>query len=113
MKTNIFDLSFSDLKKMLSQKDIQAFRVQQIVDWIYKKNILAFSAMTNLSEKLRTDLEQTFTLDIPVIKQVAHSPKDNSYKFLLESKAVTDTAPCKTNLIEAILMQEKDLPASM
>ncbi|HSY54730.1 MAG TPA: 23S rRNA (adenine(2503)-C(2))-methyltransferase RlmN, partial [Opitutaceae bacterium] len=38
----------------------QAFRAGQILEWVYKKRVTSWDAMTNLSKPLRAWLAETF-----------------------------------------------------
>ena len=62
-KKDIRKLSLEDLEKYLISQGEKSFRAKQIYEWLWKKNAHGFDDMTNLSKKLREDLNQAFTID--------------------------------------------------
>jgi 23S rRNA (adenine2503-C2)-methyltransferase len=83
MKTNLKQLSESELKGFIKQLGQPSYRANQIINWIYKKMATSFDDMTNLSKELRENLK-----DIAVVgnlnlvqRQVS---KDGTEKFLFE-----------------------------
>ncbi|MCP4649023.1 MAG: 23S rRNA (adenine(2503)-C(2))-methyltransferase RlmN [PVC group bacterium] len=71
-----------ELQKLLKDFVSQAYRGRQILDWIYEKNILSFSKMSNLPDKLRDELKLVFepVSLIEVDKQIS-SDKTTKYVF--------------------------------
>lgn len=57
------------------------FRVQQIMDWVWRKRVSSFDAMTNLSPALRTLLTEHFRFYTPEIVEV-NGLKTSTRKFL-------------------------------
>lgn len=58
-----------------------AFRVKQIMDWVWRKRVSSFDAMTNLSPALRQLLAENFRFYSPEIVEV-HGSADTTRKFL-------------------------------
>jgi 23S rRNA (adenine2503-C2)-methyltransferase len=56
----ICGLTVQDLKAWFSQEGLEAFRADQVFDWIYHKGALSFDAMTNLKKELRDKLKASF-----------------------------------------------------
>lgn len=98
-KRNILDLSYAEFEHVCKTLGHPAFRAQQLCDWLYKKFVFDFDAMSNLSQTFKDCLEHDFFMYMPQITHVDHSKADNSYKFLLKTS--------DNKLIEAILMPEK------
>ncbi|HEX8834925.1 MAG TPA: 23S rRNA (adenine(2503)-C(2))-methyltransferase RlmN [Abditibacteriaceae bacterium] len=73
----------SQLEATLKTLGEPAFRGRQIASWIYKKGAADFSAMTDLSQKLRERLAAECTLDFPAVATRWNS-NDGSTKLLLE-----------------------------
>ncbi len=78
--------------KSLSHKEIAAlveelgqpkFRVKQIEDWIWNKNVSSFDEMTNLSKDLRAQLAEKVSLN-PVTEVARQVSEDGSRKYLLQ-----------------------------
>jgi len=58
--TNIRLLSESELITALERLGEKKFRAKQVYEWLWKKRAVSFTEMTNLSEKLRSSLEERF-----------------------------------------------------
>jgi 23S rRNA (adenine2503-C2)-methyltransferase len=100
MKKNIIGLSLKQLSDEIKKLHSELFRAQQLCSWIYKKGVIDFNLMSNIPQALREKLMQEYSLDIPEINNIAHSSKDNSYKFLLKNTDGT--------LTETLLMFHKE-----
>ena len=96
MKKNLLNLDLKELEKAIQCIDEPKFRAKQLFEWFYKKNVLDFDLMTNLSKNLKIELFNDFEVKIPKINHVSYSKEDNSYKFLLETR--------DKKLIETLLM---------
>ncbi len=96
MKQNLLNLDLKELEKIIQSINEPKFRAKQLFEWFYKKNVLDFDLMTNLSKNLKIKLFNDFETKIPKINHVSYSKEDNSYKFLLETK--------DKKLIETLLM---------
>lgn len=87
METNhlrdIRSLSPDDITELVSKLGQPSFRAKQILEWVFNKNVSSFDEMTNLPKKLREDLAQHFTFNVPeeVACQVS---RDGSRKYLLK-----------------------------
>lgn len=69
------------LLAFLTEHGHTKFRVQQIMDWIWRKRVTSFDAMTNLSPALRTLLAENFRFHTPEIVEINGSA-DATRKFL-------------------------------
>ncbi len=78
--------------KSLSHKEIAAlveelgqpkFRVKQIEDWLWNKNVSSFDEMTNLSKDLRAQLAEKVSLN-PLTEVARQVSEDGSRKYLLQ-----------------------------
>ena len=85
-KTNLIGLTRGALRNVLIKADTpekQArMRTGQVWQWIYKKGVRDFDAMTNLAKSYRTKLKESFVLEVPKIltKQVS---EDGTRKYLV------------------------------
>ncbi len=57
MKTRILDLSYSELKELMTSMSEPAFRADQLMRWVYKGLAVSFTEMTDIPENLREKLE--------------------------------------------------------
>lgn len=62
-KKNIRALTKADLKKSFTEMGEKAFRANQVYEWLWQKNAASFEEMTNLSVKLREQLNEQFFID--------------------------------------------------
>jgi len=97
-KTNLLGLSRSELNIFFTSHGEKSFRTTQLMQWIYHKNILDFSLMSNLSQELRDKLTAIACLDLPdVIK--THYSEDGTIKWILN---------INNNHIEMVFIPEKE-----
>jgi 23S rRNA (adenine2503-C2)-methyltransferase len=61
-KKDIRKLSLEDLENYLTSTGEKSFRAKQIYEWLWKKNAHDFEDMTNLSKKLREELDDVFSI---------------------------------------------------
>lgn len=73
-------LSYADLKKWVLDHQHKAYLADQIFHWVYQKNIRSFEEMTNVSKKIRNQLEEAFSLSS--LKQVQAVDSEETTKFL-------------------------------
>jgi 23S rRNA (adenine2503-C2)-methyltransferase len=82
-KPSIFSLEFETLEAWLEGNNEPKFRAGQIFDWLYKKRVISFEEMTNLSKDLRDKLANHFNLT--TLKTLTkQESKDGTIKFLFE-----------------------------
>ncbi len=102
-KENIIGLSRIELrdalKKIKPEPKSLKMRENQIWNWIYQKGIDNFDLMTNISKEYRQNLQQTFTIDRPLVKKKQVSI-DGTRKYLLKLQDGND--------IEAVYIPEKN-----
>lgn len=61
-KKDIRKLNLEDLETYLTSVGEKSFRAKQIYEWLWKKNAHDFEDMTNLSKKLREELDNVFSI---------------------------------------------------
>ncbi|MCC5839522.1 MAG: 23S rRNA (adenine(2503)-C(2))-methyltransferase RlmN [Opitutales bacterium] len=83
------------LEEQLGGQGHPAFRVGQILDWVYRKRVRRFEDMTNLPRGLREWLEANYTLE-PAREALVKRSSDVTEKLLLEME---DRALVETVLI--------------
>ena len=84
-----------ELQQHFKELGQPAYRVEQLLDWLYEKRVDSFQAMSNLPKALREQLETLFSFSLPEILEHTVS-NDHTQKFLLR---LTDG-----NLIETVLV---------
>lgn len=90
------ELSYDEWVQVLKEQGEPEYRVKQICEWVYKKSILSWDQMTNLSKELRDKLSSRIRL--PILELVKMTPSDDkeTYKFLWRLK--------DGNLLESVLI---------
>ncbi len=81
MLTDIKSLTREELAAQFKQWNEPAFRVDQLLDWLYARRALAWDAMSNLPKTLRAKLRENYSLQILELARRQGSP-DTTQKFL-------------------------------
>ena len=95
MKRSLTGVTLEELADSLGKRGAASYRATQITDWIYKKRVASFDAMTDLPNELRTQLAAEFEWPKMEVVRVLGS-KDTTRKFLFRMR--------DQNLIESVLI---------
>lgn len=93
---SLYDVSPSNLATLIGETVSPSFRIRQVADWLYQKDVASFESMTNLPPLQREELDSRFSIDLPEIVRITDPAADQSRKFLFR---LADGA-----LIEAVYM---------
>lgn len=93
---NILDLGIKEVRNELGIIGLKPYKADQVLDWIYKKRIFEFKAMSNISKSDAAELSDAFSIDIPKIVDKLRS-HDGTRKYLL---GFSDG-----NVVESVLMK--------
>ena len=99
MKTDIKSLNLNELKQIVKDMSLPAFRATQVYDWLHKKLVISFSEMTNLSKDLIKTLSDNFELTSLDFETMQESKIDGTRKYLFR---LSDG-----NYVESVLMRYK------
>lgn len=81
-KKGIKNYTLDDLKKEMLDISEKEYRAKQIYEWLYKKNVVTFDEMTNLSKELITKLNEKYYIeDLKILEKL--ESKDGTKKCLL------------------------------
>ncbi len=83
-RTDLLGLTLPQLQQWLVERGEAPFRAKQIYSWLYKHLVTDFSAMTNLSQALRSRLAQEASTGPMVVRSELCSKDDRTRKILLE-----------------------------
>ncbi len=72
-KQDIRKLSFEELENIVIAFGEPKFKAKQINEWIWQKGILNFDQMTNLSKKMRDNLNQNYAFNLFKQSHIQHS----------------------------------------
>ena len=81
-RLHLLNFTFQDLRNWLAEKGEKPFRASQIWRWIYHGRATSFDAMSDLSQSLRTTLNDSFVLFACSIVRHQSSP-DGTEKLLV------------------------------
>ncbi len=94
-KPSIRSLPLDEIAAYLATKNERPYRAKQIADWLYRKRVTSFDAMSDLPQGLRTHLAEEFSVArLETVR--ALGSKDTTQKFLFR---LTDGS-----LIESVLI---------
>lgn len=95
VRPSVKSLLLHEVTRHLAELEEPGYRAKQVADWIYKKRVSSFEAMTDLPQALRAQLAQEFSFNHLEPVRVLGS-KDTTQKFLFR---LSDG-----NLIESVLI---------
>jgi 23S rRNA (adenine2503-C2)-methyltransferase len=95
VKPSLTGIILEELTGFLRERGAPSYRAKQITDWIYKKRVASFDAMTDLPNELRAELAAEFDTPNTEVVRVLGS-KDTTQKFLFRLR--------DQNLIESVLI---------
>jgi 23S rRNA (adenine2503-C2)-methyltransferase len=81
MAVDVKSLTRDELAGRFQQWDQPAYRVDQVLQWIYERRATAWDAMTNLPKALREQLQNTWSLTALELARKQGS-RDTTHKFL-------------------------------
>ena len=80
-KTNLLGMSHDMLKEYFVALGEKPFRARQVMQWIHQRGVLDFIDMTDLSKKLREQLQDKAEVVLPEV-QSRYDSKDGTTKWL-------------------------------
>src|SRR5207247_11321694 len=95
VKPELNGMTLEELADFLEKRCAPSYRAKQVTDWIYKKRVASFDAMTDLPGELRAELAAKFDTPKMEVVRVLGS-KDTTQKFLFRLR--------DQNLIESVLI---------
>lgn len=96
-KPSLFGETLESLKERVIEAGFPAFRAKQVMEWLYKKRVDEWDAMTNLPKAFRAWLDAQYIL-YPTNSLLDKRSDDVTQKFLLE---LEDKSLIETVLIRA------------
>jgi 23S rRNA (adenine2503-C2)-methyltransferase len=82
-RLNVAELDVQELESALETRGGERFHARQLYRWIYKRGVVDFHAMTDLSKELRATLAAEFDVITPNVVAESRSV-DGTRKFVLE-----------------------------
>lgn len=84
VKPPLFGKTLAELKETVKQLNLPSFTAKQLADWLYKKDVVDFEAMTNLSKEVRQMLPEKYVTGLSAPEKVQTS-NDGTKKYLYRS----------------------------
>ncbi|MGE0359911.1 MAG: 23S rRNA (adenine(2503)-C(2))-methyltransferase RlmN [Vicinamibacterales bacterium] len=81
-RPDLAEFDLAALETLLTARGLPRFRARQIFQWIWKRGVTGFAAMTNLPRELRTTLAEAFRISTPAIVRHERSA-DGTQKLVL------------------------------
>ncbi len=82
-RINLLGLARTELEEFVSTRlGAKPFRARQLMKWIYRRGAADFSAMTDLAQDFRAQLDQVATIQVPEIVTEQRS-EDGTRKWML------------------------------
>ena len=105
MKPDLKNYTAENVKTLMTEWNLPAYRARQIYTWLFSRNIHAFSEMTDLPKTLQTKLSESFRLgELSEASYLSAADGTEKYAFSLDDGA----------LIESVLIPaEKRLTACL
>lgn len=97
--TDLRDLQLHEMQALLEAAGEPSFRAKQLCHWVYKRQATSVSAMTDLPERLRQQLQAQVYISVPTVLRQQHSA-DGTEKFLF---VLADG-----NQVESVLIPAED-----
>lgn len=94
---SIFGLTIKNLETYLESNNEKKYIASILYEWIYKKQVLSFDLMSNVSKTLREKLNSDFTLNTLEIKDRLAGQDTVKYLFKLSDGALIETVLMKHN----------------
>ena len=99
IKKDIKSFSLEELKTEMEALGEKAFKAKQIYSWLHKRGAESFDEMTDISKKLRENLEKSYDIYNCSIEKKLVSMYDNTVKYLFSLH--------DGELIESVVMKYK------
>jgi 23S rRNA (adenine2503-C2)-methyltransferase len=96
-KLSVFNQTLSGLEAWAARRNEPPYRAKQVLQWLYQKRISRFHEMSDLSERLRAELDREFFLE-PLACARKTGSRDTTQKFLF---ALSDRSFIESVLIPA------------
>src|SRR5579859_5847737 len=85
-RTNLLDLPRPELEAFVATLGSKPFRARQLMNWVYKRGVGSFGAMTDLAKDFRARLGELAEVRPPQVMARQHSA-DGTCKWLLRADA--------------------------
>jgi len=99
VKSSVLGYSLKEFRDAISEIGLKPFIANQVFDWIFKKYVLSFEDMFNVSKQAREKLSNHFSILPFQVASILPSKEDNAIKCILECS--------DGQTIECVILKEK------
>lgn len=85
MKESLYNYDNRELLALFKSLKQPAFRVKQIIDWMYGKFVSEFDEMRNIPHSLKGVLQEKYSLALPELVHTVGNPSQGAVKFAFKS----------------------------
>jgi 23S rRNA (adenine2503-C2)-methyltransferase len=91
-KPSIFNLTLSGLEEWVATRREPLYRAKQVLQWLYQKRISLFREMSDLSERLRDELDREFLLEpLACVRKTGSSDTTQKFLFALRDQSFIES----------------------
>jgi 23S rRNA (adenine2503-C2)-methyltransferase len=91
-KPSIFNLPLSGLEAWVATRREPLYRAKQVLQWLYQKRITRFREMSDLSERLRDELDREFLLEpLACVRKTGSGDTTQKFLFALRDQSFIES----------------------
>jgi 23S rRNA (adenine2503-C2)-methyltransferase len=91
-KPSIFNLGLSGLEAWVATRREPLYRAKQVLQWLYQKRISRFREMSDLSERLRDELDREFLLEpLACVRKTGSGDTTQKFLFALRGQSFIES----------------------
>jgi 23S rRNA (adenine2503-C2)-methyltransferase len=91
-KPSIFNLGLSGLEAWVAARREPLYRAKQVLQWLYQKRISRFREMSDLSERLRDELDREFLLEpLACVRKTGSGDTTQKFLFALRGQSFIES----------------------
>lgn len=83
-RRNLKDLTFGEMEEFVLELGEPKYRAKQLVKWLYGRGVDDFEAMTDLSKKLRSKLQDAAVIPSLQVRRTSESKNGDTKKYLFD-----------------------------
>src|SRR5262245_4617841 len=83
LSTDVAELELNEIETRLEAMGVPRFHARQIFQWVYRRGVTDFEAMTDLGRDLRAHLGREFSVATPAVTAIERST-DGTTKLVLQ-----------------------------
>ena len=91
-KPSIFNLTLPGLEAWIATRREPLYRAKQVLQWLYQKRVFRFREMSDLSERLRDELDREFLLEpLACVRKTGSGDTTRKFLFALRDQSFIES----------------------